>query len=417
MENTIVACVQPRMSITATREEFETEARRYLRQAQAKSASLVIFPELMGVMLAPPLISSFKLGFIRREDEAKRPTAGFLRRRVGGVSGAAAGALGGGFRGSLKRLVRKNSDAYRELYLETFGNLAREYGTAIVGGSLYLYDDETDSIRHRAYVFDVNGDVLGYQDKFNLTVDEKDLATPGTDMAVVETRFGHLGLLIGRDALYPELARLLAIQGADLLAGIAASPGTAQASMVRAALGVRAEENQIFAAVSFMLGPNYLDRPSPEDYSGQSAVLAPISLTEKGDGLLVQTGTNRTEGFIAAELDAGALYALRQTSRFRPREEMHLGNLGPVLAQMYQDGLSIEDAINQRIAGPAEPEPEFAPSEPELLIEPEPEPVAGEVEPPAEPSAEVPEPETPSWSVPEALSITRPQEGEEAQEE
>ncbi len=417
MENMIVACAQPRVSIIATREEFETEARRYLRQAQAKSASLVVFPEWMGVMLAPPLISGFKLSFIRREDEARHPTAGFLRRRVGGVSGAAAGALGGGFRGSLKRLVRKNSDAYRALYLETFGNLAREYGTTIVGGSLYLYDDETDSIRHRAYVFDVNGEVLGYQDKFNLTVDEKELATPGTDLTVVETRFGHLGLLIGRDALYPELARLLAVQGADLLAGIAVSPGAAQAAMIRTALTVRTEENQVFGAVSFMVGPNYLDRASPEDFFGQSAVLAPISLSEKGDGLLVQAGTNRTEALIAAELDAGALYTLRQTSRFRPRQEMHLGNLGPVLAQMYQDGLSIEEAINQRIASPAKPEPEWAPSKPELPAEPEPEPIASEVESPAEPSPEVPEREPPSWSVPEALSITRPPKGEEAQQE
>ena len=99
MENTIVACVQQRMGIMDSREEFEAAAGRFLHQARAKSAQLVIFPELTGLMLAPPLISGFKLGFIKRADEGNRPTAGLLRRRLGRVSGAAAGAMGGGFRG------------------------------------------------------------------------------------------------------------------------------------------------------------------------------------------------------------------------------------------------------------------------------------------------------------------------------
>jgi predicted amidohydrolase len=368
MENTVVACIQPRMSITTDREGFVAEARRFLRQAQARSAQLAIFPELMGLMLAPPLISRFKLGFIRRADQGKQPTAGFLRRRMGGISGVAAGAMGGGFRGSLKRLLQRRSDALHDLYCETFGDLAREYGMVIVGGSLYFFDDETATIRNRAFVFDTDGVVLGFQDKFNLTADEQDLASPGSDMSAIQTPLGKLGLLIGRDALYPELARALAVQGVDLMVGIAASPGTAQAAIVRSALALRAEENQAFATASFMLGPNHLDRASPEEYYGRSAVFAPISLTVGGSGILAQTGTDRAEGLITADLDTGGLLALRETSRFRPRQEMNLGNLGPVLAEMYQDGLSIEQAINRRIAQPFEL--------PVILLEDEPEAIA-----------------------------------------
>jgi predicted amidohydrolase len=391
MENTVVACIQPRMSITADREEFETEARRFLRQAQSRSAQLVIFPELMGLMLAPPLISRFKLGFIKRADQGKRPTAGFLRRRMGGISGAAAGAMGGGFRGSLRRLVQKRSDAFRDLYFETFGQLAREYGMVIVGGSLYLLDDGEQALRNRAYVFDTDGSVLGHQDKFNLAPYEQGLASPGMDMSIIQTRFGSLGLLIGRDALHPELARLLAAQGADLMAGLAASPGVAQAAMVRSALALRAEENQVFVAACFMLGPNHLDRTSPEEYYGQSAVHAPISLTAGGSGLLAQAGTNRTEGLTTAELDGEGLETLRATSRFRPRQDLHLGNLGPVLAEIYQGGLSIEQAINQRLAEPAglpiAPPAAFAEDELGLPIAPRAAFAEDELEPPAGPPA------------------------------
>jgi predicted amidohydrolase len=387
------------MKVPETPEEFETEARRFLRQAQAKAAQIVIFPELTGLMLAPYLVSRFKLGFIKRQAQGQRRGAGFWSRRVGRVAGSTAGALGGGFRGSLIRLLSKNSDALKEIYVETFGKLAQEFATAIVGGSLYLHDPETATVRHRAYLFNADGEVLGYQEKLNLSPDEQDLASPGSDLAVFETRFGRVGLLIGRDAMYPELARLQAMQGADLLVGIMASPGAAQAKAIRSALAVRAEENQAFVAVSFMLGPNLLGQENKENYFGQSALLAPISLTLKGDGVLTETGTDRTEGIIAATLDGEALDTLRETSGFRPRQQMHLGNAGPILAEVYREGLTIEQAIEQRIAGPAELEPE---------------PVEISLGPPAESFEEVSEEEAPPLpSVPESLSLTSDQESEE----
>ncbi len=72
MDNLTVACVQHRMSITATRDEFESGVRRYLRQAQSKAAQITIFPEQTGTMLAPPLVSGFKLGFIKQADLKKK---------------------------------------------------------------------------------------------------------------------------------------------------------------------------------------------------------------------------------------------------------------------------------------------------------------------------------------------------------
>jgi predicted amidohydrolase len=383
MDQITVACVQQRMSIHPTREDFESEARRFLRQAQAKSARIVLFPELAGLMLAPPLISGLKLGLVKQEDQSKRPSAGVVSRALGRVAGSTAGALGGGFWGSLERLVRKKSDAFLDVYLDTFGGFAREYGLVVVGGSLYLQDPETGAVRNRAYVFDTDGQVLGYQDKFHLTPGEASLVSPGTDLSVIDTRQGRLGLLLGRDSLYPEMARLLALQNVDLIAGLAASPGVAQARMIRLALALRAEENQVFAAACFLLGPNYIDRGPREEFYGQSALMAPISLSPKGDGVLVETGTNRTEGLIAAALEMDGLTELRQSSRFRPRQEIHLGNMGPVLSDFYRQGLSIEEAIAGDLAGAGQPAPEpefiFPKIEPPEIEPPEP-PTEAEVD-------------------------------------
>lgn len=419
MDHITVACVQQRMSIYPTREDFEAEARRFLRQAQAKSARIVLFPELAGLMLAPPLISGLKLGLVKQQDQSKQPGAGLLSRTLGRVAGSTAGALGGGFWGSLERLVRKKSDAFLDVYCDTFGGFAREYGTVVVGGSLYLKDPETGEVRHRAYVFDTDGQVLGYQDKFHLAPGEEGLATPGTDLTVIDTHQGRLGLLLGRDSLYPELARLLALQNADIIAGLAASPGTAQAGIVRSALALRAEENQVFTGACFLLGPNYADRGPREDFYGQSALMAPISLTRKGDGVLVEAGTNRTESLITADLDMDGLFELRSSSRFRPRQQAHLGNLGPVLADFYRQGLTIEEAIEQDLAGVGKPEPEPAPFMRTPDIE-APEVKAPRVDSPwgDSPEVEAPEVETPEEepkppadlsvdvsSVPEALSL------------
>ena len=422
MENLTVAVVQQRMSIPPTHEEFETIARRFLRQAQAKAAALTIFPELTGVMLAPPLISGFKRSFIQRDDQGKHPTAGIFSRGMGRLAGTTGGAVGGGFRGSLERLLRKRSDELRDAYVEILGRLAREYSTIVVAGSLYLYDEETDSVKNRSYVFDLAGEVVGYQDKLNLTADERGLASPGSTLNVLETRYGRLGIVIGLDALYPEVSRLLAMQGADLLVGITASPGTAQARAVRSALATRAEENQVFAACSFLLGPNYVGRENREDLYGQSALLAPISLTPKGDGVLLQAGTDRTETIIGGDLPVDELYALRDTGRFRPRQQLWLGEMGPILAEFYEQGLTIEQVVEPDLAPVEEmvvaDEPAFAPVEeeafPELVEEtPAFAPVTLEPEPVEEEPEEAPEPDAVYPSVAEVLSLTGEEEPEE----
>jgi predicted amidohydrolase len=423
------------MSILATHEEFDVLARRFMRQT--KAARLVVFPELMGVMLAAPMISGVKLGFVKRADEGRKPRAGFMARGVGRVADATAGALGGGFAGSMKRLLGKDSDSLRDVYVDTFGRLAREFGVTLVAGSLYLQDDETGLVRNRSYVFDGDGSVLGYQDKLNLTPAEAAFASPGEKLTLFETWFGRLGILLGRDALIPELARALAVRGADLLVGPSATPGAAQARAVRSAMVLRAEENQVFASSAFMLGPNYLDPQNREDYYGQSAVLAPISLSAAGDGVRIQAGTHRTEGVVVAELDADAMETLRETSRFRPRMEMQLGDAGPWLAEFYRRGQSIDDAVAQQRTVPAPiaepfqmlplgadevaeeiqaetalPEAELEP--PEAIAE---RPEADDTSEPAlpEPEMAVSEPDEPGpeaddllLSVPEAMSLSGP---------
>jgi hypothetical protein len=107
--------------------------------------------------------------------------------------------------------------------------------------------------------------------------------------------------------------------------------------------------------------------------------------------VLVQMGTNRTEGLIATTLDHAALHNLWQTSTFRPREKMVLANAGSVLAEVYDQGLTIDQSAARHAPPPAvEPEslaaaaavlPELEPvAEPDATPEPPIAPTVGQFE-------------------------------------
>jgi predicted amidohydrolase len=369
MDKVLVACVQQRMSVFASHEEFEAQVRRFMRLAQSKAAQLVVLPELVGLMLAPPLFSGVKLGFMRQVSQGKQPGAGPVQRGVKRVAEAATDVLGG-YRGSLSGLMKKKSDSLWMAYSDLFGRMAREFGMVVVGGSVFVHDADTGSTRNRACVFDVDGKMVGYQDKLNLSSDEQELVEPGSQLAVVDTRFGRLGLLIGWDVLYPELPRALVAQGAEVLIGLAAGPGAPQGQTLRAALAMRTEENQVYSVASFLIGPNYLGKVTRDEYMGQSAVLAPTSLTDKGSGVLVQMGTNRTEGLISTSLDYAALRTLWQTSNFRPRQQMVLADAASVLADLYNQGRTIDEAAREATE-PLVPEPPAEPKPSPSMPEPE----------------------------------------------
>ncbi len=75
----------------------------------------------------------------------------------------------------------------------------------------------------------------------------------GDGLTLVETKLGKIGLLICYDTFFPELAKAYALQGADLLAIISASPATSKAFFDRI-LPARAIENAIPVLYANLVG-------------------------------------------------------------------------------------------------------------------------------------------------------------------
>ncbi len=350
MSKVIIAVVQQMMQVHESPDAYKADVKRFMRQVKSKQAHLVVFPELSGLMLAYPLISGIKRGLLKRADQAVARRASPLSKVLGRVAGTTAGALGGGMRGSLDRLLQKRYGELFDLYVGFFSEVAAEYGMYVVGGSVYLYDEDLDDVRSVCYLFDPNGGIVGYQEKLVLTRQDEELCSPGDRITILPTEFGRLGVIVGSDALYPEPARALAVQGADLLVAPAACPGHDLYRKVRGAFQARLEENQLFGAISFLVGPNSL---GVGQFTGRSAVLAPMELTSRCSGVLQEVGTANVESFITFECDMDALHQLWETADPPLRHRMPLA-CRQVLAGFYETGATLSQGYGTLKAAPEE---------------------------------------------------------------
>ncbi|MBR3029341.1 MAG: carbon-nitrogen hydrolase [Bacteroidales bacterium] len=103
---------------------------------------------------------------------------------------------------------------------EFFGNVAKECGVVLVTS---LFERRAAGLYHNtAVVFDKDGSIAGKYRKMHIPDDpayyEKFYFTPG-DLGFhpIQTSLGKLGVMVCWDQWYPEGARLMALQGAELL--------------------------------------------------------------------------------------------------------------------------------------------------------------------------------------------------------
>ena len=101
-----------------------------------------------------------------------------------------------------------------------FGELAKEFGVVIVTS---LFEKRAPGLYHNtAVVLEKDGSIAGIYRKMHIPDDpayyEKFYFTPG-DMGFhpIQTSVGKLGVMVCWDQWYPEAARLMALQGAELL--------------------------------------------------------------------------------------------------------------------------------------------------------------------------------------------------------
>lgn len=109
--------------------------------------------------------------------------------------------------------ISKLADYINSPFIQKYQQLAKYYQINLVMGYLEL---ESKHLYNSAILINDGGDVLGNYRKIHLTKAEKRWATAGDVIEVFETeKLGRVGIMIGNDAAFPEVAGVLAIKRAD----------------------------------------------------------------------------------------------------------------------------------------------------------------------------------------------------------
>jgi predicted amidohydrolase len=179
-------------------------------------------------------------------------------------------------------------------------------------------DDKIDGlIYNTAVLIHPNGTVDVYKKWFLPNAgpfEEKIFFDQGEELSVFPTTFGKIGLLICYDLNFPELAKALTLQGADLLICISASPSTTR-RYFETLLPARALENTVFVAYVNLAG-------NQEDliYWAGSQVYDPL-------GNLIIKAPYFKESIITCDID------LKQLEPARARRPV----LRDIRPEIYQD--------------------------------------------------------------------------------
>lgn len=181
-------------------------------------------------------------------------------------------------------------------WFASMSEMAQESGLAL-GGS--LIERTGDDLFNTFVLYDQSGEQLGFYRKGHLfdLIDEKDYFQAGTELAVIDSPWGKLGLALCYDLRFPELFRAYALQGVETVLLVAEWPQR-RIKHWSALLLARAIENQFFMAAVNKVGTS-----KGEVLGGNSAVIGPMG------EILVDAKT--APGVFLAEIDP------RETEKIR----------------------------------------------------------------------------------------------------
>ncbi|MEM9853518.1 MAG: carbon-nitrogen hydrolase family protein [Pseudomonadota bacterium] len=209
--------------------------------------------------------------------------------------------------------------------------IAMAHNINIVGGSHPALAD--GQLRNVAFVFLRDGTVAA-REKLHPTPDERAEwgVSGGSDVGVIETDCGPIGVSICYDAEFPEVVRRLADEGARLLFVPYFTDTRHGHLRVRYCAQARAIENQIYVVTAGMIGA-FETVPNADILYAQSAILTPCDIPFARDGIAAEASEN-VEAVIFADLDLAILDQARAEGAVRNLRDRR----GDLYRTVWSDG-------------------------------------------------------------------------------
>ncbi|MEO8415861.1 MAG: bifunctional GNAT family N-acetyltransferase/carbon-nitrogen hydrolase family protein [Ginsengibacter sp.] len=203
---------------------------------------------------------------------------------------------------------------YTPEFKSRFRDLAIRYNVNIITGSVPSI--EGDALKNVGYLCHRNGTVDQYE-KIHITPDENKFwgIRGGSTLKVYDTDAGKIGILICYDVEFPELSRLLAEQGMQLLFVPFLTDTQNAYNRVRYCAQARAIENECFVAITGCIG----NLPKVENMDiqySQSAVFTPCDFAFPSNGVKSEATAN-AEMILIADVDLSLLDELHSRGSVR----------------------------------------------------------------------------------------------------
>jgi predicted amidohydrolase len=184
---------------------------------------------------------------------------------------------------------------------------ARELGVVLVGGSITERREGREKLANTSIVFDRDGSPVAVYRKIHLfdvevgghVYRESDAEEPGDELVVAEADGWKVGLSVCYDVRFPELYRILALEGAELVTVPANFTLYTGKDHWHLLLRARAVENQLYVAAAAQFGEPWPGKPS----YGRSLIADPW-------GIVLAEATDE-ETVIVAEVDRARLEDVR----------------------------------------------------------------------------------------------------------
>jgi len=184
---------------------------------------------------------------------------------------------------------------------------AQTHGVTLVGGSIAERREGREKLSNTSLVFDSDGEIVAAYRKIHLydvavggvVYRESEAEEPGEEAVVVEAEDWKLGLSVCYDVRFPELYRILALEGAQVVTVPAHFTTPTGKDHWHVLLRARAIENQLYVVAAAQIGETLPGKPA----YGRSLIVDPWGL------VLAQAADEET--VISAELDRAHLESIR----------------------------------------------------------------------------------------------------------
>jgi predicted amidohydrolase/predicted N-acetyltransferase YhbS len=271
-----ISLVQYLMQRVAKLEEFDRQCTFYVDTAADYHADFVLFPELFTTQL------------LSLVDEPRPEVAA-------------------------RRLAEFSAH-----YLELMSTLALRYNINIIGGSTFVL--ENDRVYNVAFLFRRDG-TIEKQYKIHITPNERKWwgVAAGDELKVFDTDRGKIAVLICYDVEFPELARIAAARGAQLLFVPFNTNDRHGYLRVRSCAQARAIENQLYVAVAGCAGALPFVENADIHYS-QCGIFTPSDVGFARDAVAAESTPN-IETVLTHDLEMARLRRNRHSGTVRPWTE------------------------------------------------------------------------------------------------